>query len=337
MSALREAILATMEPSDEPESAEPQIVEDVAAEEAEATEVSEPEEDQATDESQEAVETEETAEAEDSEALDVSEISQYLGLDADKLDVSDSGELLIKAKIDGKETTATLNDLISSYQIKGHLNNQNMEVAELKKALTEKQGTLDSAYQAKHQEAEDLAAMAIGILNQEYNSIDWKALKEDDPAEYSVKRVEYQEHQQRIAQAYQQIQANKTTPQPDIQGEQEKLFAVIPEWKDPTILDRDWSVIDSYAKSRGFTDADIAGINDHRMLVALRDAAKYNALNQEAPIVTKRVKKAPKIAKPGTGVVKDQTSDKLKKLRAKAISGEKGAFAQYLLQTGNIK
>ena len=334
MSALQEAILATMEASDE--ATETAIVEDVAAEEAETTEVSEPEEDQATDESQEAVETE-AAEAEDTEALDVSEISQYLGLDADKLDVSESGELLIKAKVDGKETTATLQDLISSYQIKGHLNNQNMEVAELKKALTEKTSTLDSAYQAKHQEAEDLAALAMGILNQEYNSIDWKALKEDDPAEYSVKRLEFQEHQQKIAQAYQQIQANKTAPQPDIRGEQEKLYAAIPEWKDPTILDKDWSNIASYAKSRGFTDNDLANINDHRVMVALRDAAKYNALNQEAPIVTKRVKKAPKIAKPGTGVVKDQTSDKLKKLRAKAISGEKGAFAQYLLQTGEIK
>ena len=334
MSALQEAILATMEASDE--ATETAIVEDVAAEEAETTEVSEPEEDQATDESQEAVETE-AAEAEDTEALNVSEISQYLGLDADKLDVSDTGELLIKAKVDGKETKATLQDLISSYQIKGHLNNQNMEVAELKKALTEKTSTLDSAYQAKHQEAEDLAALAMGILNQEYNSIDWKALKEDDPAEYSVKRLEFQEHQQKIAQAYQQIQANKTTPQPDIRGEQEKLYAAIPEWKDPTILDKDWSNIASYAKSRGFTDNDLANINDHRVMVALRDAAKYNALNQEAPIVTKRVKKAPKIAKPGTGVVKDQTSDKLKKLRAKAISGEKGAFAQYLLQTGEIK
>ena len=327
---LFDAILDTIDPvQDEPEP------EEVLPEETEETE--EHEETEELPESQEDTqETVETAEAQNEDALDLSELSQYLGIDASNLDVNDDGKLLIKTRSDGKDKFAPIDELVSSYQMIGHINNQNMEVAELRKQYQQKISTLDDGYQSKVKEAEDLAAIAMGVLNADFNTVNWNELKQDDPTEYVLKKQEFEERQRQIAQAYQQIQSKRTeAPTVDTAAEKEKLLSFVPEWADQSVVDKDWSIMVNYATNIGYSADELGKINDHKLMVILRDAAKFANLNKEKPIVTKRVRKAPKIAKPGTGATSVPT-DKLAKLRAdvRKQDGNNGSFERYLIESG---
>jgi len=280
-------------------------------------------------------------ESESGEPLGVDVLADYLGIGADKLDVDDDGSLLVRAKVDGEEIQAKFSDLLKSYQLEGHLNKQNMEVVEQKKALQAKMSELDEQVQSKVKQLEDLSQIAYNELLSEYNSINWDELRQDDPAEYAAKFADYQARQSRIADMYQQAQAEKPSaevPKERIQEEAHKLLSAVPEWKDPTVYQKDYTEIGQYAQSIGYTTDEFNSTIDHRLILLLNKARQFDALKENSPKVTKRVRKAPKLAKPGSTAKPKSTKDqKLAKMRNDIKkSGGKTSVRDYLLEKGVV-
>lgn len=67
-----------------------------------------------------------------------------------------------------------------------------------------------------------------------------------------------------------------------IRGEREKLLQVLPQWRDPEVLTHDRQKIGELLTSRGFSEAEIANVSDHRLLKLAKDFAD----------ITDRVRKA---------------------------------------------
>jgi len=329
-----------------PESQETEEVnEEVSGQETEVTD----DVDVGDEVSEETTETQEEGSEQETDALELPELAGYLGYDAEKLDINNSGEVVFKTKIDGKEGQATLSDLVKNHQLEGHLNKQNMEVVELKKQLStqvEKSQERESQLGERLQQAEDLATIVYDSLLSEYESVDWNELRMDDPGEYSARQTDFQNRKNQISSQYQEIQtkkqetltANTQKSSETLQQEQAKLVDAM-GWKDVEKSKKDIVDISSYATSQGgYSQTEFNSISDYRFIVALSKAAKYDALQKQNPRITNKVKKAPKLVKPGTTQSKGNDKDKVTKLRAniKKNDGKHGSIAQYLLQTGKV-
>jgi len=255
------------------------------------------------------VETEEGQEAdeEEGETLELETVAQYFGIDADKLDVDENGGVVFKTKIDGVEGVAKPADLIKSYQLEGHLNKKNMEVVERAKALEAEKTKLQDEFKSKLDQLDTFANIAAQELQNEYNNIDWKELKEYDPGQYAAKQLEYQQRSQRLAGLYEQSKAKReellkqaeAEKEKRLTGEAEKILQAFPEWEDSDLARAEHSKLMDYAKNTGFSDGEVKEIYDHRALVILSKAMKYDALQQKEVKLKHRLKKVPVVAKSG--------------------------------------
>lgn len=273
----------------------------------------------------EEVETEEVeteGAPEESETLELSQIAEILKIDESLLEVNEEGELQFKTNIDGEKSSAKLAEIIKSYQLEGHLNKQNMEVVELKKALQEERTAMTSQAQSRVTELEALAETVIKEFLNDIESQNLDQLKEDDPAMYAVRQLENQQRRQRLATIYQQVldqknrvsQESSLTVQARKHDEGKKLLDKIPEWRDSAVRDKEDEAIYKYAESLGFSDQEITSIDDHRAIIVMRDAMKYRQLMSQKPSIQNKVNKAPRIAKPGSKTSVNQGEAKAKQV-----------------------
>lgn len=301
--------------------------------------------DAAQDEEAEAPKGDDSGE-ENEPQLTTTEIAKYLGLDETIVDVDDEGNLLVKTKVDGQEGAAKLQDLLRSYQLKGHLDNRHREIVEQEQALREQLAAVEQQAQARVQQLEDLSKLAYQELQREYQSIDWQTLRSTDPAEFAAKVTEFQQREARIGQAMQHAQSERQ--QAEVQNqerfkeylreESQKLQQAIPEWSKPEVAQKERAELRAYAINHGFQQQEIDQLSDHRSVVVLRKAMMYDQLQKSKPEISKKVVKAPKLVKPGTSATK-QERDKLSlsaiKTAIKKSGGDKG-IEEYLLRTGKV-
>ena len=317
----------------EPEKEEPALQ---AAEESQETE--EPLENEA-----EPLEAE-AQESEPSESIELSHIAEYLGANEDQFTTNEDGDLMIRTKIDGNEGQAKFNDILKSYQLEGHLNKQSTELAETQKTLQSKIAEANEQLTSKVQQLEDLSQIAYNELLTDYNKVNWDELRADDPAEFAAKKTDYQVRQTQIASLYQkaqdqrqEIQATDTEGLKEkIQDEGKKLLKAIPDWTDSEKYQKGWSDTGAYAQSMGFSKEEFSSTVDHRMIVILNKARQFDELQKGTPEITKKVRKAPKIAKPGSTATK-VTTDQVKNQKLKAqLKRDGGGKALHEILLGRV-
>lgn len=354
--SIHEQILARISPPEEKE--EQEITDNLS----ESEEISETQSDDTQDVESDPSEEEEVSQDAERAAepqIELSELASYLGIDADKLDVDDDGAILVKTKIDGQEGFAKFNDLVKSHQLEGHLNKQNMEVVEKQKQLDARRAELEATVQSKISETEALMQLAYKELTSEYQSVDWSELRHDDPAEYAARQQDFKARQDRIAESYSKLQQEKQQQQAQqyqrltehLQAEDQKLYQAIEGWSKPEVAKKEFSDVMSYLSGAYGYQADELyglrdnagnliqpGISDHRVVVLARKAMLYDQLQQTKPKITKQVRAAPKIVKPGAVKQVDLNVKKQQELRdkVKKSGGKQGSVAAYLMETGKV-
>lgn len=327
---------AAPEAETEAVQAEPEAVE----EEAEGEEVEASEDDAEEDRDADAQEGE-------GEQLGLEDLAQYLKIEADRLDVDDEGNVYLKTKVDGEEGRATLQDLIKSYQLEGHLNKQNMEVAEQRKALQAKMAEAEQQAQSRLQQLEHLTQAAYQEMMGEYNAINWQQLREDDPSEFAAKQLEFQQRQQRINQMAQQVQGQRQQSEQvsteaqraKLAEEGAKLLQAIPEWSDSAVAQREKSELRQWMLSTGMEPQSVDAISDHREVVLLRKAMLYDRLQSSKPAISKKVKAAPKkLVKPGQSKSQQERAQQSVRSMRSVIqkSGGKQGVEDFLIASGKV-
>ena len=168
-----------------------------------------------------------------------------------------------------------------------------------------------------------------------------RKLYDDDPFEYSKQVGEYQRakfdydqkvgqlHQLNAAQqqyAAQQQQETAARLSDVVKHEQAKLLEALPDLRDEAKRKEFYGDFIRYGKSEGFTEQELNGVYDHRMLKVIRKAAAYDKLQATAPkVIAQKAKAAAPMQEPGRRLASTEVKSK-----------ERQQLSQRLRQTGRF-
>ena len=257
------------------------------------------------------------AEPEVKETEEEDNTEEYSTLDdlikAKGIDPESVKSLPVTVKIDGEEKQVPLSEVLKSYQLEGHVNNKSIELSNQQKQFQAEQEAARQLISKQLQETKQLGDLAQQQLNYEYQNIDWNTLRQTDPAQWSALQMEFQQRQNQIQQYLGQIgeqekaalEQSQAKAAQKVEAEKQRMFEKHPEWKDPAAFASARETISNYAKSLGYSDAELAQVQDHRLIDVLHDAASFRALQAAKPEALKQVRAAPKMGKPGTRNVTD--------------------------------
>lgn len=186
----------------------------------------------------------------------------------------------LRVKVDGQEVEVTLDELKSGYSRTQDYTKKTQEVAQARKTL---EAELQQVNMERQQYAQVLGKLAEQLQVQEP---DWETLRATDPIEYSLQMADYQRNMQKRQIAMQeqqrvmaQVQAdNQRQMQTKLASEAQALAAMIPEWNDKEKAQAVKDSIKTQGKKIGFSDDELANVFDHRAVLALYKAAKYDEL-----------------------------------------------------------
>jgi hypothetical protein len=245
-----------------------------------------------------------------------------------------------KAKVGGEEVEVELDELINGYQRSKDYTQKSQALAEQRKAMDAERQHLEQVKQERQAYAQKLQALD-SFLSQQNRGEDLEVLKETDPIGYAVKVAEQSQRekqlavvraeQQRIAQQQQAEQQQNL--QNHLKAESEKLASVIPELSTPK-GDAIRKEIREYAKSVGWSDQELSSVYDHRAVLTLYKAMKFEQLQKGKPETLKKVQQAPKMLKPGTSTPSTKSSQEkqvMQKLRQTGkVRDAAAAFERFL-------
>ena len=303
----REALLSLMEPEEETpleEEAAP-TEEEESTEEIQDESLEEEPEEQASDED---VEEEGTDESESEE------------------------EVLYAVTVNGEEHTIPLDELIKGYSRQSDYTRKTQELSEQRKqsdAVQNRWSAEIQQIQAERQQyvsaLQNVIENSMGSLDQ-FATVDWDTLKNDNPLEYITKRDEYREAQDKVRQAqFQQQQAQQAYQQESqqnhrrvLQEEHGKLVAALPEWGEQETRQKLSGDIKEYALSQGYTAEEIGSLIDHRSLMTIYKAMKYDKASSPS-VVKKKVKNKPRVIRAGSPRGKSDTDKGKRNIQMKRL------------------
>ena len=125
---------------------------------------------------------------------------------------------------------------------------------------------------------------------------------------------------QREQYTAQQRQSEQTTQMRAriVQEEYGKLVEALPEWADEDKQKKLASEIRSYAGAQGFTEEELNSLVDHRSLLVLMKAKKYDQL-QNSDVKSKKLKNKPKVIRSGIGTTSKGTSKSKRAAKMKRL------------------
>lgn len=302
------AFLGLMEPEEEkPETEESAPTEDVE-ESTEETQDEPLEEDVLEEEAEE--ESEEESEEEE--------------LDEDELEEEPE---VYAVKVDGEELEVSLDELVKGYSRQSDYTRKTQELASQRDEMTKlQQQWANEIYQAQAERQQYIDALGQFVQNsmgglEQFQNVDWENLRETDPIAFVTKKEELREVQDRVRQAQEeqgkalQKQQEETAKlrQLAVQEEHAKLVAAVPEWNDAEKRGKMAGELSAYAVEQGFTKEELQQLIDHRSLLVLMKAQKYDAL-QKSDVKAKKLKNKPKVVRSGKGSNKKSDTARAKRI-----------------------
>ena len=299
----------------------------------------EPEEEKPEEEEAEPQEEEESVEDESFDEDDEEELEEEEEDDEDsELTDDEDEEELYAVTVNGEEVGVSLEELMKGYSRQSDYTRKTQEIANDRKQTEELHQQYNSQLQQIQAERQQYVQALTNVIQEgsgqldKFVNVDWESLKENDPIEYVTKREEYREAQEKIQefqaqqnhviqrQQYDMQQAQHDT----LQLERGRLLEVMPEWSDSKVRSSRVKELQTYARGQGFTQEELDSLVDHRSVLVLDKARKYDEL-QEANPKEKKLKKVPKVIRTGSPQKK---SDSNKAQRNKSM--------KRLQQTGHI-
>lgn len=274
----------------------------------------------------------------------IADVAKLLGADESSLDVDEDGSVLVKTKIDGQEGKVKFADLIKSYQLQGHVDKQVREAADLRKQAQEYAQAIQQQTQVQQAVVGKLAeAKAIEAEYAQYQGINLEALWDSDPVQAGkinqrmlTLQAAYQQKQNEISQATQHIkQTQDQQSAASLQMERQALLKACPEWSSDATATKEKQQIAADLKARGYTDADIQGLSNHKAVLLARDAMLYRQMKAANTTTEKQVRAAPKIIKPGSTA--SRNTNQIQKLHQEVRrTSSRQSVTDYLLATGKV-
>lgn len=305
--------------------------------------------DEGNDESQTESSTDEEVDANDQETQDTEEADETADSDltwAKALGVDDNDIVLdadgnfqgVRTKVDGVESVVTLKEAIAGFQFNKVVTQKSQALAEERRQFDELKTAVTQDYTKRIENATKLTELLANKFLEDYNSIDWQRLRQDNPGQYAALQQDMQVKRAELENVFVALEAEKTDQEKRVKQEQNDNWAKHlqkqaeiaindnPEWRDigkfkAAMTDMQTFITDTY----GFTPEEFTSVYDARLLRLIKDAKAYRSgVKQVSESI---VKKAPKFQQ-GSGPVKKVSKlDQLVKT-AKTTTGYKKRAAE---------
>lgn len=248
-------------------------------------------------------------------------------------------KLKAHAKIDGEDHDATLADIIKSYQLEGHVNKKSIELSEQRKAFETETAKMRQEWQQRVGFASQVLDSQEAQLTQQYQSVNWQALAQQDPAQYSALMLQFQQangqiqyQKQALSQHYQQTQQQMREQLRPRAAE--AIRAKYPELADPVSYGNALAEMKAYLKGIGANESNFDALElDPVVFSVARDAARYAAIVAKQPAIKAKLKDAPRMEKPSSKDSFGAKQARMNALRKRADSGDESAVAELLFSS----
>lgn len=233
---------------------------------------------------------------------------------------SENEETLYDVTVNGNNQKVNLNELMKGYSRESDYTKKTMDLSNQRKEVESLQDNLKKEFEAvkssRNQYAEQLQVLTQNLQQQEQN-IDWDNLYQTDPAEYVKLKAESDKKKEALNLAQQE----QMRIQQEQRSEQEKVYndyiakerKILAE-KLPVYADKNKSAeftkrLSSFAKESGYTDQEIAMMVDHRAVLLLADAYRYNQL-KKTKLSGNKVNKAPRVVSSNASNIREDSDKK---------------------------
>ena len=157
-----------------------------------------------------------------------------------------------------------------------------------KEALTSQQAQLQGS----------IATLEAIIAEETLSAEDVAELREYEPDAY----IKYTEKLSKREKVLSEAKGVQPVSNVDIEAERKALWDANPSWvedgKQTEAFTNDMTMLTDFARSSGYSDAEISGIEHSRHWQTLLKAAKFDALGKKNAAIEKKVRKAPVSTKP---------------------------------------
>jgi len=256
-------------------------------------------------------------------------VEDNMELTADDIDVNDivdneeaisnNEKILYEVTVNGNKHEVTLDELTKGYSRESDYTKKTMDLSNQRKDVESMQGNLKSELEAvknsRNQYAQHLDEISKQLSREE--TIDWDTLYQDDPAEYVRKKAESDMRKDKLQKAQfeqQQIQEERRSEQDKIYGdyianERKLLEEKLPIYKNKEKGAEFIKKITNYAKENGYTEQELAMMVDHRAVLMLSEAYKYDQL-KKTKLSGKKVSNPPRIVRFNAANVSEDSENK---------------------------
>jgi len=243
-------------------------------------------------------------------------------------------DLLYAVTVNGAEQEVSLDELMKGYSRQSDYTRKTQEVSEQRKEFDAMKQNMAQEYQQiqaeRQQYTQALQSLMEGSMAgiDQFANVDWEVLKETDPIEYVTRKEELREAQEKVQnlQREQHMAQQRHSAQSQnehrqmLQQETTALVTALPDWGDSGKQPDISKNIRSYAMENGFTKEELDSLVDHRSILVLLKAQKYDQL-QNSDVRGKKLKNKPRVIRSGTGGDKKADSKskrtaKMKRLRS---------------------
>ena len=262
--------------------------------------------------------------------------AEYLDEFASKheLDAEQLLGLKVKLKIDGEEKDATLRDIIKINQLEGHVTRKSQELSEARKAFEETSRQTINQWQERVGVASTFLDQQEAAIRQQFQSIDWNALYQQDPGQYAGLQARFNEaamtlqnQKAQLAQHYQMTQQQQRDAMKP--AAVEAIRKANPDLADEASYSNALADMRSYLKAIGAPEKNNEVLElDPVVFQAVRDAARYRAIVAKKPDVANKVRQAETMQKPSTGSPVGTKQARVAQLQAAAAKGNEDALAE---------
>ena len=292
------------------------------------------------DDEVEDLDTDDSNEQETDDDDGLASLAEELGLEADKLTLSEDGDILINLKVNGKTEQVDLKEAIAGTQFHKANDEKARLLADDRKSFESERAEVAQGYAQQLRQIRGLGEMLQSKLTAEFRNIDWNRLRATDPAEWTAKQREFELRNQELHQAGQMLgqqmrveqdresQQEAQFRQQTLQVERAQMIENNPAWRDEERMAKDLTQIVDYARSTGFADEELQDIVHSRHVEVLKKAMLYD---QGKTVASKKVKQSPKVQRASNGrFVKGGKNGKVNKLieRAQKAKGANKREAQ---------
>ena len=282
----------------------------------------------------EASKNQETASEKPTKEVSESETNNIDTFDDDELidqveqeEPTDSNQELYKIKVGDQDLEVTLDELKKSYFRQQDYTRKSTELSSNRKSVDELKNSLtrnNEEAKIKRDQYEKQLQVLSQQLKASESKVDLDRLYEEDPAEYVRAKAEQDRRKEFLETTRLEQQKIKSEKQREhernynayLEKERNLLAEKLPIYNDKEKGPEFVKNLTNFAKDIGYTDQEISMLVDHRAVLMLANAYRYNRL-KTANAKNKKVTRTPKVVSSSSPKVVEETSDVAKRINSK--------------------